>query len=317
MTEKHPFLKTKFQVGSVKSDKLNYPLTTRVFHRSDAPDFKIALKRETEKFKQPDYLELRPRPWNSSTLSTEQDPRDVGKLTLNAAKKHLIEHPRILKGTLDINALRLNDLSPSDKETLQFVKAITGKGPVACLHRKWFNTQDDRGISNFADWNSTTVVDRQLIKKLSKKHFNNQHPKKIPPHYLPPEEQVIELNSLIRAKKEKYQEKRNEIKQKLALDMPNASENKLAALANRILDEKLIQEEKMNRFPMPNECFRPNLALTTVDRRYKVWFHPGSLNQETKEWSCCLMSEGSKKENDGCEFKVKNPDKWCLNGFSN
>merc|ERR1711990_311314 len=76
-------------------------------------------------------------------------------------------------------------------------------------------------------------------------------------------------------KKQQYQDMKEEFKADLRHEYPNASEERLQALAQRLLDEKLLADEKVRRFPVQHESYRPNLALTTQDRRYKEWSHNG------------------------------------------
>ena len=87
-------------------------------------------------------------------------------------------------------------------------------------------------------------------------------------------------------------------------------------MAQRLLDEKLLSDVKLKRFPVQHESFKPNLSLTTGDRRYKQYYHPGAWTYMENEgrfaWSCCM---NYKEDSKGCCYSVKNPDNWCLNGF--
>jgi len=87
-------------------------------------------------------------------------------------------------------------------------------------------------------------------------------------------------------------------------------------MSQRLLNEKLLADEKMSRFPVQHESFRPNLSLTTQDRRYKVFHHPGTFTWSEAEkrmcWSCCMNFD---QDGRGCESKVVNPDSWCVQGY--
>jgi len=125
--------------------------------------------------------------------------------------------------------------------------------------------------------------------------------------------QVHELSQGIREKKLEFQEMKEQVKKDLKIDFPNASEERLQAMCQRLVDEKLRADEKIARFPVKHESFRPNLALTTQDRRYKEHFHEGKWCYNELEqrfsWSCCMNNDQKSK---GCEMKVRNPDSWCL-----
>merc|ERR1712070_42976 len=105
-------------------------------------------------------------------------------------------------------------------------------------------------------------------------------------------------------------------KRELKVEFPNASEERLQAMGQRLLSEKLLAGEKLKRFPVQHESFNPNIALTSSDRRYKVYFHPGKWAWNEIEaqfgWSCCMNFT---QESRGCSSKVVNPDSWSTLGF--
>merc|ERR1719359_2653231 len=110
--------------------------------------------------------------------------------------------------------------------------------------------------------------------------------------YVPPHESIVNLNARLRERKVDFQELKEQFKRELKVEFPNASEERLQAMAQRLLNEKLLADEKTARFPVQHESFRPNLALTTEDRRYKEYSHPGQWGWSEAEkrfvWSCCL-----------------------------
>merc|ERR1712072_1153253 len=110
---------------------------------------------------------------------------------------------------------------------------------------------------------------------------------------------AADLNLNLRDMKVDYQDLKEQFKRELKVEFPNASEERLQAMAQRLLNEKLLADEKLARFPVQHESFRPNLALTTQDRRYKEYHHPGSWVFTEAEgryaYSCCLnFNEDSK-----------------------
>merc|ERR1712137_665917 len=124
------------------------------------------------------------------------------------------------------------------------------------------------------------------------------------------------LNSRIREIKIDFQELKNEFKLSLKQEFPRASEERLQAMSQRLLGEKLLADEKARRLPALNESHSPNTAVTSQDRRFKVYGHPGSwaFSQADQRycWSCCMsFSQDSR----GCERKVVNPDNWCTLGY--
>merc|ERR1719155_312753 len=68
----HPFLQSKFQVGSVKSQKVNFSLAQKVFHSGDVPPEVLATKRSVQKSKQQNILDTEPREWNQSTIANQK-----------------------------------------------------------------------------------------------------------------------------------------------------------------------------------------------------------------------------------------------------
>lgn len=128
-----------------------------------------------------------------------------------------------------------------------------------------------------------------------------------------PRGHVTEIGDKIREKKIEYQDLKEQFKRELKCEFPNASEERLQAMAARLLDEKLRADEKHQRFPLQHESFRPNLTLTSTNRKYKESFHRGKWAYNEIEgrfcWSCCLNNSQKSK---GCENKTINPDAWCL-----
>merc|ERR1719240_416622 len=94
--------------------------------------------------------------------------------------------------------------------------------------------------------------------------------------YVNPESSISNLNDRLRERKVDFQELKEQFKRELKVEFPNASEERLQSMAQRLLNEKLLADEKAARFPIQHESFRPNLSLTTQDRRYKEYYHPGT-----------------------------------------
>merc|ERR1719230_261032 len=75
----HKYLTSKFQVGSAKSDKINYTLAQKVFHSGDVPKEVLEAKRQVQKKKQANILGTEPREWNQSTIADQKVQKDVTK----------------------------------------------------------------------------------------------------------------------------------------------------------------------------------------------------------------------------------------------
>ena len=80
-------------------------------------------------------------------------------------------------------------------------------------------------------------------------------------------ERYLIKNKDIEDEKVEYQELKDLFKHELRIEFPEASESRLQAMAQRLLDEKLLSDTKLKRFPVQHESFKPNLSLTTQDRR--------------------------------------------------
>merc|ERR1711865_969275 len=89
---------------------------------------------------------------------------------------------------------------------------------------------------------------------------------------------ITNVNDRLRERKIDFQDLKEQFKRELKVEFPNASEERLQAMAQRLLNEKLLADEKIARFPVQHESFRPNLSLTTQDRRYKEHSHPGKFD---------------------------------------
>lgn len=317
------FLKSKFQVGSCKSDRVNFRDAQKVFHSGDVPPSVLAAKKDVVKSKRPDILCVNRQPWDQTTIA---DPK-IQKPVRKQLKRELL---LVRAGLLDQPTVAQSK-GKSDEEIADYVRyitAITGKGPVGALTKKWFNATDERGLGahtiepGWADWNCSVGTRSAEDVKIKEKRFAEDEARRIaqnvpdakidPALYRGPVEQVGEFNALVAEKKNQYQDLKEEFKAELRNEFPTASEERMQAIAARLLDEKLLADERTRRYPIPHESFQPNLALTCMDRRYKEWRHPGKWEWRELEqmfcWSCCM---NYKEESKGCEYRTVNPDAWC------
>eukprot|EP00933_Yihiella_yeosuensis_P055262 TRINITY_DN539_c1_g2_i1.p1 TRINITY_DN539_c1_g2~~TRINITY_DN539_c1_g2_i1.p1 ORF type:complete len:350 (+),score=77.23 TRINITY_DN539_c1_g2_i1:116-1165(+) len=323
----HKYLTSKLQVGSAKSDKIDYSLAQKVFHSGDVPRDVLEAKRAVQKTKQANILGTEPREWNGSTIADQKIQKDVHQ----DLKRQLL---KVRAGLMDEKVQKPSKFHTDEQiaERQKFIVAMTGQGPIGKLTGKWFNTVDERGLAShciadhWPDWNCSTsthtkedikeasgVVEKKEERRLKhmskKKQFNASA-------YINPRDSISNVNDRLRERKIDFQDLKEQFKRELKVEFPQASEERLQAMAQRLLNEKLLADEKMSRFPVQHESFRPNLSLTTQDRRYKGYFHPGtySWNEAEKRysWSCCLNFG---QDSRGCECKVVNPDSWCYLGF--
>lgn len=326
-TQKHKFLESKFVVGSARSDRINFSQAQKVFHSGDIKPEAVEAKRTVQKKKQPNILGTEKDDWNQSTIA---DPK-VQKEPKKDLKRQLL---KVRAGLLDEYVAKPSKMHSDEAiaERHKYIVAMTGKGPIGKCTGKWFNPIDERGLSKHSvenkwnDWNVSTSThtkedqkDATCIweaKEARRTRMMNDDPMLDKEAYVNPTQSISNVNDRLRERKVDFQDLKEQFKRELKVEFPNASEERLQAMAQRLLNEKLLADEKMARFPVQHESFRPNLSLTTQDRRYKMFNHPGTycFNEVEKRyvWSCCLAYD---KDAKGCEYKVCNPDSWCVLGF--
>lgn len=326
-TGKHPFLRSKCQVGSANLEGTDFLLEQKVFHARDAPQEAVKAKKAVVRSKSANILGLSPQKWNSSTVTHQRNQTDSPQL-----KRRLLrvragledEKPRSLSRAL-------SDQELADRK--RYVVALTGQGPIGKLSGHWMSATDERGLAkhcirdDWADWNNSTSCCAKEDVKQAMATFNEKEnmrlrmsrgsPKLNREAYLSPSKSQASLASRIREMKVDFQGLKDEFKTALRAEFPEASEERLQAMAQRLVNEKLRADEKAIRYPEPNvtNC-KPNVSLTVQDRRFRVFRHPGTWQwSETEKrfcWSCCLNFT---QESRGCESKVVNPDRWCTIGF--
>ena len=87
-----------------------------------------------------------------------------------------------------------------------------------------------------------------------------------PEAYIAPVQSITNVNDRLRERKIDFQDLKEQFKRELKCEFPNVSEERLQAMSQRLLNEKLLADEKVGRFPVQHESFRPNLSLTTQDQ---------------------------------------------------
>uniref|UniRef100_A0A6U6L0C8 Uncharacterized protein n=1 Tax=Zooxanthella nutricula TaxID=1333877 RepID=A0A6U6L0C8_9DINO len=324
---KHPYLQRKFQVGSANSDKVNYSLAQKFFHNKDVKPEVLEAKKAVVKKKQANILGTEPRDWNASTIA---DPRVQKDATVDLKRQLLM----VRAGLKDEKVMKPSRFHTDEAiaERYKFIVSVTGQGPIGKLSGKWTNTVDERGLAkhcvadHWPDWNQShschTKEDAKEAqgvfekKESRRKKWAKKSQSLTQMEYVNPSQAVTNVNDCLRERKIDFQDLKEQFKRELKVEFPQASEERLQAMAQRLLNEKLLADEKMARFPVQHESFRPNLSLTTQDRRYKEYSHPGTFSWMESErrygWSCCLNFD---QDSRGCECKVVNPDSWCLQGF--
>lgn len=326
----HKFLTSKFVVGSNKSDRINFNLAQKVFHSGDVPKEVIEAKRAVQKKKQPNILGTEKDDWNTSTIADPKIQKDVKK----DLKRQLL---KVRAGLMDEYVTKPSKMHSDEviAERHKYIVATTGRGPIGMLTGKWFNPVDERGLakhcieSKWPDFDHSTATFPPEDKKQAEANLKRTEERRIrmmkadpkldTEAYINPEQSITNVNDRLRERKVDFQDLKEQFKRELKVEFPNASEERLQAMSQRLLSEKLLADEKMACFPVQHESFRPNLSLTTQDRRYKMYHHPGTYSLSTCDadskrhcWSCC-MNYG--KDSKGCEYKIVNPDSWCTLGF--
>jgi hypothetical protein len=154
----------------------------------------------------------------------------------------------------------------------------------------------------------------------------------LPGNYLSPLESIALLNEYLRDKKIRCRPMIEDIIRELKYASPSAAfgsscSNGYESIAVRLLDERLLAAEKLKRYPAIAETFRPNLSLTTKDRRFRVKHHPGvyckpaqvtgDADDDVSEndskasgaWSCC---QNTHYNSAGCDcLRIVDPDSRC------
>eukprot|EP00927_Polykrikos_kofoidii_P080429 TRINITY_DN77297_c0_g1_i1.p1 TRINITY_DN77297_c0_g1~~TRINITY_DN77297_c0_g1_i1.p1 ORF type:complete len:359 (-),score=71.72 TRINITY_DN77297_c0_g1_i1:56-1132(-) len=323
----HPYLTRRFQVGGASKERNSYQLEQKIFHASSVPPEARETKQAVQHSKKANILGTEPRVWNASTLTIPRGRKEKDQ----ELKRKLLQ---VRAGLLDEKVMKQSK-SHSDEEIrdrTKYLVSLTGQGPVGRFSKQWMNSSDERGLCNhctedtWSNWNDSTSANTKDDVKQAQGRFHEQeerrmrHMAKESKHnaeaYVDPVQGVRNVNAILRERKIDYQELKDQFKMELKREFPQASEERLQAMAQRLLKEKLAADEKAFLFPVRAESNKPNLSLTTQDRRYKVYNHPGtwawSEAEKRHAWSCCFaFDEGSR----GCEYKVVNPDAWCLEGF--
>jgi len=325
-TQPKPFLTAKVQVGTAKTDKISFPQNQKVFHSSDVPPQVRECKKEAHRKRVPNILGTNPYKWNDSTVADPKIQKDVQK----DLKRQLLT---VRAGLMDELTLKPSQAHAADKmlDMQKFIVGMTGKGPIGPLSGKWMNAVDERGLGahcireDWADFNHSHSCHTGEDKKAAEKTFQalearskrmNDYNKLVNQDaYVPPHKASGLLNDKLRDMKVDYQDLKEQFKKELKVEFPNASEERLQAMAQRLLNEKLLADKKTSMFPVQHESFRPNVSLTTRSSRYKEFHHPGAwqYNQLDKcwAWSCCMGGEKTQ----GCQSRVINPDAWCIAGY--
>jgi hypothetical protein len=326
-TTTHAFLQSQFKVGSRKSDKINYSLAQKVFHSRDVPKDVIESRKDVQKKKQANILGTEPQEWNTSTIADPKIQKDGTK----DLKRQLL---KVRAGLMDEKTSKPSKAHTQENiEDLQkFIVGLTGQGPIGKLRGNWMNSVDERGLSNhciadhWPDWNHSHCTHTKDDQKAAQAVFDQTEARRMKhaakelklnkEAYIDPGTAISNVNDRLRERKIDFQELKEQFKKELKVEFPQASEERLQAMAQRLLNEKLLADEKLARFPIQHESFRPNLSLTTQDRRFKEYYHPGTWawnNAEKRHtWSCCLNYGHDSR---GCEYKIVNPDAWCTLGF--
>eukprot|EP00928_Gymnodinium_smaydae_P081288 TRINITY_DN64837_c0_g1_i1.p1 TRINITY_DN64837_c0_g1~~TRINITY_DN64837_c0_g1_i1.p1 ORF type:complete len:374 (-),score=81.25 TRINITY_DN64837_c0_g1_i1:39-1160(-) len=324
----HPYLQTRLQAGGASSERINYTLSQKIFHGSDVPAEAREQKKAVNHSKSANILGCEPEAWNQSTIAPSEKKRHEKGL-----KRRLLQ----IRAGLHDEKVPVTGKIHSDEalnERRRYIYSLTGKGHIGPLNNKWFNPVDERGLSNhcvrddWPDWNhSHSCHTKDDLKQANHRHTerderrktmmgSNSNGKLNIEAYVSPQQGTTNINAVLRERKLDYQELKEQFKHELKAEFPNASEERLQAVSQRLLKEKLLADEKLARFPANNEQFKPSTQLTSQDRRYRVYHHAGTwaFNEVEKRftWSCCgSFSEDAR----GCEYKVVNPDAWCVLGF--
>ena len=311
------FLRSKFQVGSSRSDKMNFGMAEQVFHASDMPLNVKEMKKETVASKRSRTLPDTKATWNQSTIADDllvrcskaQEGAHGARAAKSAAtaslsgsdlRQQLLEvraglrcqprtkpdaHLQPMRNT----AIHAQDESKETQDMIRHIVAITNKGPIGQNTAKWFNPLQERHLSSYAvaepDWNRwdpSFETSSKESKKAAAARFDDLERRRIRMNdpnvhidqdlYLNPSQITAKINQQLRQRKIDFQDLKEHFKLELRQQLPTASEERLQALAQRLLYEKMLADEKLKRFPVQHESFKPNLSLTTAGAFHSVRF---------------------------------------------
>ncbi|CAD7959767.1 unnamed protein product [Amoebophrya sp. A25] len=328
------FLKPKFQVGSCKSDKITLTQVEKVFHTGDVPASVTRSKKAVHESKRGNILGTRRDVWNTSVAAQPRLSKLAGSSQFSGQGELKRTLSKIRAGLMDAKTMKNSKHMTEEQiaDRIRYVVAVTGKGPIGKFVGKWWNAVDERGLPahcinpDWPDFDASTAAHNPEDIKQSERTFLQREKRRLRMNVVDEKVNYEKYDSLleryylknkdIEDKKVEYQDLKDLFKHELAVEFPGVSEERLQAMAQRLLDEKLQSDMKLQRFPVQHESFKPNCSLTTQDRRYKQYFHPGAWAYNETEgrfcWSCCL---NYKEDSKGCGFKVVNPDRWCTDGF--
>ncbi|CEL94245.1 unnamed protein product [Vitrella brassicaformis CCMP3155] len=265
---RRPPLKSKFRIGSARSNRLSYRLGEKVFHVSDTPASALTKKKEVLKTIAGDRLAVHPPPWQPSTHTRE--PRNVlPRLKENPAKEGLDRMP-LPKG------IKLWD------------------GP-------------ERKAEGMDTWKGSTVIEQRERKQWTAAFEDKVAKHRGTPtrylrgDYITPFSKTEAMTFEGRERKVAQRGARELLIEQLKKELPGHSENKYQAEAFRIMRDLECQARQQTYFPVAAETFRPNLSLTLPYRKYKEYFHPGRYKPApalTKEREDRLANRANEIESD-------------------
>mmetsp|Transcript_28678 Transcript_28678/g.72617 ORF Transcript_28678/g.72617 Transcript_28678/m.72617 type:complete len:380 (+) Transcript_28678:943-2082(+) len=328
------WLKPKFQVGSCKSDKIDLNQCEKVFHSGDVPDSVTFSKKAVQGSKRGNILGTQKDAWNTSVAAQARLSKAVGSTAYSGQGEHRRTLAKIRAGLMDAKTMKNSKHMTEEQiaDRIRYVVAITGKGPIGKFVGKWWNAVDERGLPahcinpDWPDFDASSATQWPEDIKQAERAFLQKEKRRLRMNVVDEKLNFDKYDSLlerfyiknkdIEDKKVEYQDLKDLFKHELSVEFPGCSEERLQAMAQRLLDEKLQSDLKLQRFPVQHESFKPNCSLTTQDRRYKQYYHPGAWTYMESEgrfaWSCCA---NYKEDSRGCAFKVVNPDRWCTDGF--
>eukprot|EP00928_Gymnodinium_smaydae_P039825 TRINITY_DN27125_c0_g1_i1.p1 TRINITY_DN27125_c0_g1~~TRINITY_DN27125_c0_g1_i1.p1 ORF type:complete len:261 (-),score=42.26 TRINITY_DN27125_c0_g1_i1:614-1396(-) len=218
----HAYLQSRFQVGSVKSQKISYALGQKVFHSTDVPPEALAAKRSVQKTKQSNTLGTEQPAWNASTIADQKVQRDPLDL-----KRQLL---KVRAGLFDETVVKPSrghsDESIADLQ--RHIVAITGRGPIGKCTTEWFNAVDERGLGShcdreaWPDWNASTSCHTKDDIKQAQGRFEEADARKRRMHakapllrketYIDPASHIANVGERLRERKIAFQDLKDQFK---------------------------------------------------------------------------------------------------------
>ena len=160
-------------------------------------------------------------------------------------------------------------------------------------------------------WNqSVSLIDQAKERSVASAKFEirMRQLRNDPSHYRSPSQRTSDFNKYMSKLMEENKSLVASIRSRLIYTDPDISRLRLNAMVFKELLETLRNHASPKLDIVPSrDIFRPILTMSLKSNKYKEYFHSGTFRNG--KWTCCQARIESVR---GCDFKLINPDAWCL-----